>query len=131
MGYDSVMKYVSILLLLILPSLTLAQGTPNDIQGFGRAFINFLNGTLVAFFFALALLIFIYNVIRYFIVDKDSYDKKEKARRYMIWSVAGFVLMVSIWGVVNMFVTGLNLGRELPICPDSISPEQCASWGVQ
>ena len=129
MRYDSDMRYISVLLLLVVPFLAAAQA-PTDIQGFGRAIIGFLNGTLVQFFFALALLIFIYNVIRYFIVDKDSYDKKEKARRYMIWSITGFVLMVTVWGIVNMFVTGLSLNREIPICPDSISPERCATWGL-
>lgn len=117
------------LLFLLFPLATFAA--PTDIQGFGRALASFLSGTIVTFLFGLALLIFIYNVIRFFILDNDAYSERAKAKRYMIWSISAFVLMVSIWGVVNMFVNGLGFSRNVPICPDSIPPGECRSWATQ
>lgn len=126
--YDSGMKHALFIFALFLSVPIAAVAAPTTLQGFGGSLTNFLSGTILSFMLAVALLVFIYNVIRFFIADTDSYDKKEKARRYMIWSVAGFVLIISIWGVVNLLVAGTNLGRNLPVCPDSLSEEACRGF---
>lgn len=122
------MKHALFIFALFLSVPVAAVAAPSTLQGFGGALTNFLSGTILSFMLAVALLVFTYNVIRFFIADTDSYDKKEKARRYMIWSVAGFVLIISIWGVVNLLVAGTNLGRNLPVCPDSLSEEACRGF---
>lgn len=83
--------------------------------------IVFINLKIVPFLFSLALLFFIYFMVRYFIIDINNADGKEKAKRYAIYSIAGFVLMVSLWGVVNLLVGGFfgtNTGN--PVCPDTV-----------
>ena len=122
------MKYFSVFTLLLAGFPAAAYAAPDDIQGFGNALINFLGGTIVTFFFALALLVFIYNVMRYFILDNEAYSAREKAKRYMLWSIAGFILMVSIYGVVNLFVNGLSISRDMPVCPDSVPRSECSTW---
>lgn len=130
-GYDSGMRYIlcSLAFFAVIPLTSFAA--PEDIQGFGNALLTFLNSTVVSFLLTLALLVFVYNVIRYFIIDKDSFGKRAVARRYMIWSISGFVLIVSIWGVVNLLVFGTGLNRSTSICPDSIPLSECTKWNVE
>jgi hypothetical protein len=112
---------------LAFPLVAFAQVT--SVQTFGTALIGFVNGTLLPFLFSVALLIFIYHVIRYFIVNPDNEKERESARRYAIYSILAFVLMTSVWGVVNLIVGGTGLGQSEPICPDSVPAFFCDSWG--
>ncbi len=122
------MKYTIFLLAFftVLPQSTFAA--PKNIQDFGYAFLHFLNGTVVSFLLSLALIIFIYNVIRYYIVDKDSAQKQTVARQYMLLSISAFVLILSIWGIVNLLVAGTGLGRSSFICPDTLPAADCIKF---
>lgn len=120
--------YLYLLGLLVLPAITLAQGPPTSIQTLGESLIVFFNLILVPFLFALALLIFVFNVVRYFIIDINSgFGEKEKARRYALYSIIGFVLMSVLWGIVNLVVDGLGLARSETVCPDYVPEAYCVS----
>lgn len=121
------MKYIlSLVALFAIPlSFVSAASHIANVQSYGKDLIEFINVTLVPFLFSLALIIFIYNVIQFFILDSDSFDKKASAKRYAVYSVSAFVLMVSIWGIVNLFVGGLGFARIQAVCPDSLSPVEC------
>lgn len=110
-----------IFLLLCAPTLVRAADSPASVQEFGLYLIVFLNRIFIPFLFALALLFFIYFIVRYFIIDINNYDGKEKARQYALYSIAAFVLMVSLWGVVNLFVDGIGFNRTDPVCPDYVN----------
>tara|TARA_B100000745_G_scaffold282690_1_gene216181 strand:+ start:197 stop:568 length:372 start_codon:yes stop_codon:yes gene_type:complete len=98
-------------LLFLTPVLALAQSFDGggDLSGFLGSLITFINNVLVPLIFALALLVFLYGVFEYFIIGKNVENKKDEGRRYMIWSIAGFVVMVSVLGIVNLFANGLGL----------------------
>lgn len=87
-------------------------------QGIIVALGAFLNGTLVPFLFAIALLFFLINTVRYFIIGSSDPEKQSKARQLALYGIGAFVFLVSIWGIVNMFVSGLNLKNTDVICPD-------------
>lgn len=107
--------------LFALPSVAAAQ----SVQSFGSDLIGFINTVLLPFLFAIALVIFVYYMVRYFIIDVENYDYKERARNYAIYALIAFVLMTSIWGVVNMVVNGLGFGREQAVCPDTVPDGYC------
>lgn len=104
-----------------LPSLATAQ----SVQSFGTDFIDFINGILIPIVFSVALVIFIYQMVRYFIIDVNDADGRENARNYAIFSLIAFVLMVSVWGIVNLVVAGTGLGRSEVVCPDTVPEEYC------
>ena len=64
--------------------------------------VIFINQTLVPFVFAVSLLLFIYGVYLYFFQDRSADENLKNGRQYMIWAVLAFVLMVSVWGLVNL-----------------------------
>lgn len=102
-------------LLFVAPLLALAQNTPADfgqIGGFVDTLILFINNTLVPLVFAIAFLVFIYGVFQYFILGGGDEEKRKEGRGLMLYAIIGFVLMVSIWGIVNLIGTGLGFQGE-------------------
>jgi hypothetical protein len=96
--------------LLLTPMLALAQfGT---IDSFLGDIVAFINNVLIPLIFAVALFFFIYGMFKYFILGRDQADAKEEGKSYIVWSIVGFVLMVSIWGIVNLLVAGIGLDDE-------------------
>jgi len=91
-----------------LPFIALAQfGRVNDFIG---AIIVFINNTLVPLVFAIAFLVFIWGVFRYFIFDTES--DREKGKSLMLYGILGFVIMVSVWGLVNAISGGFGFTDE-------------------
>lgn len=88
-----------------------------DIQTFLKGILTFFNKTVIPFLLAIAFLVFIVNVVRFFIIGGSSEEGQERARSLALWGIAAFVIIVSLWGIVNLFVTGLGLGNTV-IQPD-------------
>lgn len=96
--------------LLTLPVVTFAQF--GEIDDFLGDISDFINNILIPLLFAVALLFFLYGVFNYFIVGKNLEEKKVEGRQYMVWSVIGFVVMVSIFGIVNLIANGLGFSDD-------------------
>lgn len=88
------------------------------LQDFLFYIVEFINFTLIPLLFAIALLFFLANVVRYFILGAQEEEKREQARKLAVYGLAAFVLLVSIWGIVNLITRSLDLDYESPICPD-------------
>ncbi len=69
---------------------------------------------------AIAFFIFLWNAVQYFIIQGDSEEGQTKAKSLALWSISAFVIIVSLWGIVNLIQTGLGLDNSVP-CPDYIS----------
>jgi hypothetical protein len=108
-------------LLYILPRATFAQSYEagkDSLQGYILLILQFINWVLIPFLFSLALLFFLINAARYFIIKGDNEGDREKARVLALYGIGAFVLLVSVWGIVNLFVFGLGIGRDEALCPD-------------
>ena len=71
---------------------------------------EFIFGPVLYFLIALAFIIFVWGVIKYFISDAEG--DKASARSLMIWGITGFVLILVLWGAVNLLVDFLGLGDQ-------------------
>ncbi len=102
--------YTIALSLFVVPVFAFAQfGGINDFLGDVSSFIN---GTLIPLVFGIALLVFIYGMFQYFILGGGDEDSRDKGRKLMLWSIVGFVVMVSIFGIVNLIAGGLGFSKE-------------------
>ncbi len=94
-----------------------------EIAQFFDDFLTFINFTLVPLVFALAFLLFLWGVFQYFFWGSDP-AKHEDGRKIMLWSVIGFVAMVTIWGIVNLLASGIGLAdpslQNIPGVPQRI-----------
>ncbi len=103
-----------------LPIMALAA-TPN-VQ-YISSFIDKAKGLLdqmVVFLIALAIVWFIWNVVRYTMSSDE--EKKGAAKNQMIWGIIAIAVIVSIWGLVGLLqnIFGVNtdgavdVGQLLP-----------------
>lgn len=60
---------------------------------------------------ALAFIIFIWGVYKYFILGAAEEGEKSEGRKFAMWGVIGFVIILSVWGIVNIVKDTLNLGQ--------------------
>ena len=106
-------------ILALLPFLTFAQavstgpsgaisknpamcpGNMNDVRGILNFFTCLLLDSVVPLLITLAIVVFIYGVIRYIANANDS-AKREEGRNFMIWGIIGIFVIVSIWGLVEL-----------------------------
>lgn len=58
---------------------------------------------------ALATVYFVYNIVQYFIVKTDA-DRKE-AGTYLMYSIIGFAVILSFWGMVNVVIQTFSLNN--------------------
>lgn len=90
-------------------------------QSFQTFLINiplFLDSVILPFLYAIAGLVFVFNVIRYFVASTDSKDMKENARNVAIYSVAAFVFLLLFNGIVNLLAESTGLEGNQLDCSD-------------
>jgi hypothetical protein len=60
----------------------------------------------------LAIVMFVWYVIKYFIQPEKV--NKAEASQYVMWSVIGFFIIFSLWGLVNILISTFDLGTGSP-----------------
>lgn len=95
-----------------------AYGNKDTLQGYIVLVMQFINYTLLPVIFGIALLFFLVNAARYFIIEGADSEGREKAKKLALYGIGAFVFLVSIWGIVNMLVGGLGFGNGDVLCPD-------------
>ena len=116
-------KFVGSLLASVIvfsPMIVLAQEFGEIGQFFGKVSI-FINSTLIPLVFGLALLVFLWGIFKFFILGGSEESKREEGKQLMMYAIIGFVVMVSVWGIVNLIASGLGFSgqnlREIPKGP--------------
>lgn len=105
-------KNVSIIfsLLAFVPSLTFAATNMklSDLVGKIAQYFNQALYLLMGF----AVVAFVYYVIKYFIQPEKV--NKAEAAQYVLWSIVGFFIILSLWGLVNILISTFDLGTGSP-----------------
>jgi len=118
------MKKLSTVLALGLASAALpftvhAQSFNGNVLGsYLSGFIDFINAFLIPFIWAIAFIVFIWGVFQYFIAGGANEEQRDKGKQLVFWGVIAFVVMTSLWGIVNLFVNTLDFrGENTPPIP--------------
>lgn len=69
--------------------------------------VAFVNGSIVPLIYAIAFLIFMIGMLRYFFLEQGE-EGREKGKQLMMWGIIGFVVMFSVWGIVRLLLTTLG-----------------------
>lgn len=95
------------------------------LQNLGGSLITLLNTVLVPVVFAFAFIAFLWGVFQYFILGATQPEKRQEGTQFVMWSIIGLVVMISIWGIVNLVGNTLPLGSynrpDLPTFDNSTS----------
>ena len=63
---------------------------------------------LIIFLFVLANLIFIAGLLQFLLSPADS-QIRERAKRHMLWGVIGVVIMISVYGILNILLSTFGI----------------------
>ncbi len=66
---------------------------------------------LIAFLFALAIAIFLYGMVE-FIFNQYNEEKKTSGKSHMLWGVVGIVIMLGVWGILNIMLSTLGISKS-------------------
>ncbi|MFA7302188.1 MAG: pilin [Candidatus Paceibacterota bacterium] len=88
----------------------------------GRYFNDFMfiiNDLLVPVLISIAFIFFLFGVYKYFIMGAESDSELETGRKFVLWGIIGFVVIVSVWGLVWIVLVTFNLapGGTAPLPP--------------
>lgn len=65
---------------------------------------------LIQILFVIAFVIFLWGVVE-FIRSANNPDARKKGRDHMIWGVIGFVIMIGVYGIINILINTFGLGK--------------------
>lgn len=82
---------------------------PQAIEGYASSIIYVINYMLVPALIALAFIVFLWGVYLYFIYGADNEEKRKEGRTFTLYGVIGMVIIFSLWGIVNIFMSTLGL----------------------
>jgi|SRR3989344_1528061 len=91
---------------------------PSYIADLGGGALDIINGILVPVIFALAFIVFLFGVARKYIFSNGDQTKVAEGHKLILWGIIGFVVMLSVWGLVNIVTSVFGLtGGSRPTPP--------------
>ncbi len=79
------------------------------VQGYSNSILTVINQSLVPVLFAIAFIMFLWGVYKYFIIGATEDKKREEGRHFVLWSIIGFAVILSVWGLVAVVTSTFNL----------------------
>ena len=64
--------------------------------------LTVVNSYLVPVLIAIAFIVFLWGVYKYFIWGAENEHEKAEGRKFAMWGIIGFVIITSVWGIVNI-----------------------------
>lgn len=108
---------------LVLPVFVHAQTFNGAVLGaYTAGIIDFINKYLIPFIWAIAFIVFIWGVYTYFIAGGADEEKRSQGKQLVMWAVIGFVIMTSLWGIVNLFTNSFGFGGQNAPKPPTFNP---------
>lgn len=90
----------------------------NAIKPYSDSIINLINGVLIPLLFALAFIVFIFGVFKYFFLHGAEESERTKGKAFILWGIIGFAVIISVWGLVNLFTNFFSLNsNNVPNAP--------------
>jgi len=79
-----------------------------------------INFVLVPVLFALAFIVFLYGIVSKYIFSRGDETKVAEGHKLILWGIIAFVVMISLWGLVNVVANTFGLfGYYAPLPPTS------------
>lgn len=111
-------RFIATISLLALAPATYAQSalqSTNGITNLGSwlvAIVAFIDVYIVPVVFALAFIVFVWGVYSTFIAGATNEEKRSEGQKLVIYSLIGFFLMFSVWGLVNLLLGTFGFNNQ-------------------
>lgn len=101
---------IGLLAIFGVPLFALAQGINlSVITPYSTSITSLINDILVPVLMAIAFIVFLWGVYKYFIQGAADEKSRADGRQFALWGIIGFVIILSLWGLVNLFTSMLGL----------------------
>lgn len=119
----STIRAASLLAVFIAPALAQAAvyfgNNSNKIDTVATTILITINYVLVPVIFAVSFIVFLYGVAKTYIFSVGGEEVKT-GHKLILWGIIGFVVMISLWGIVNVVSNTFGLsGAFAPELPES------------
>ena len=95
-------------------NITISLCTAGTICSLGSQILYLINYVLVPVLFAIAFIVFLWGVASAYIFSGGDPERVSDGHRLIFWGILGFVVMISLWGLVNIVASTLGLGGYGP-----------------
>ncbi|MFA5942285.1 MAG: hypothetical protein WC798_01280 [Candidatus Paceibacterota bacterium] len=86
----------------------------------GNLVLSIINLVLVPVLFAISFIVFLYGIAKSYIFSSGEPGEVAKGHKLILWGIIAFVVMISIWGLVNVVANTFGLaGFSAPPLPKS------------
>jgi len=82
---------------------------PTYIQGYASSITGIINSILVPVLISIAFIVFLWGIYNYFIKGADNEEARKTGKTFALYGIIGFVVLFSVWGIVNIFMGTLSL----------------------
>ncbi len=79
------------------------------VKSYSDSIVSIINQTLVPALIAIAFIVFLWGIYKYFIADTSDLEKKE-GKQFAMWGIIGFVIIFSVWALVAIVTDTFKLG---------------------
>lgn len=90
-----------------------------NIQGLLQFGTCIINNSIIPLIFAIAVVMFIWGAVKFFIINADEEAQREQGKQFMIWGIIALTVMTAVWGLVGILGETFGIGGDvLPqVCP--------------
>ena len=107
--------YLALAVSLSTPLLAAAQTgiDASRITQYSDGIIDLINSVFVPVVMAIAFLVFLWGVYKYYIYNADSETERAKGHQTMLWGLIAFVVILSIWGLIAVVRTTFGIEQTV------------------
>jgi hypothetical protein len=99
-----------------------AGGCAGSICSIAATILYLINSVAVPLLFAIAFIVFLYGIAKAYIFSNGEPGAVAEGHKLVLWGIIGFVVMISLWGLVNIVANTFGLGGySAPPLPTSYS----------
>jgi hypothetical protein len=84
------------------------------IKPYSDSIVRIINDILVPVILAIAFLVFLWGVYKYFIQGAADEESRKEGRQFVLWGIIGFVIIFTVWAIVRVLMGTLGLSENTP-----------------
>ncbi|MEI8130226.1 MAG: hypothetical protein WCG55_01850 [bacterium] len=90
-------------------------GGSHNVTDVIKYFACFIEQSIVPFLFAVAIVIFMYGVVKFIGTQESS--EREAGKQFMLWGIIALAVMFSVWGITTLVGSTFGIHNVIPQLP--------------
>ena len=79
-----------------------------NVQTLMKSINKVIINPLIVFLFALAMVYFMYGLIKY-LLNPDNEEVRKGSKQHMLWGIIGMFIMISVFGIMSLIMNTLGV----------------------